>query len=414
MKIHYLLPILVLNLSQATMWGQTANGQSEKGSERAGQLINEYKFDEAISVLQKELTTAQRKKKPTAALEAQLHQAQLGANMLSGTEKVVFIDSITVPRKLFLSRFHLSEGCGKVDVPSRLLESLSSVKTGISAYQNELEDRIIFSIPDKTGHSRLYTSDRLANSWSKPEPLPGLDNDSIQDFPYLMPDGMTLYYAAQGEKSLGGYDIFVTRYNTETQQYLQPENIGMPFNSPANDYLYVVDEQAQIGWFVTDRNQPADTVCIYRFIPSPSREIFERTDDNEEQIRAAAQIRSIKESQAQKNTEIAAALERLKNIGQESDDDSNGKFRFVINDANVYTSLSQFRQARAREMAANWMEKNEKLKATARQLDTLRVQYHEQPGSAIRDQILRLEPLVRQLEEEIAALAKEIRKVELQ
>lgn len=414
MKIHYLLPILVLSLSQTTMWGQTANGQSEKGSERAGQLINEYKFDEAINVLQKELTTAQRKKKPTAALEAQLRQAQLGANMLSGTEKVVFIDSITVPRKLFLSRFHLSEGCGKVDVPSRLLESLSSVRTGISAYQNELEDRIIFSIPDKTGHSRLYASDRLANSWSKPEPLPGLDNDSIQDFPYLMPDGMTLYYAAQGEKSLGGYDIFVTRYNTETQQYLQPENIGMPFNSPANDYLYVVDEQAQIGWFVTDRNQPADTVCIYRFIPSPSREIFERTDDNEEQIRAAAQIRSIKESQAQKNTEIAAALERLKNIGQESDDDSNGKFRFVINDANVYTSLSQFRQARAREMAANWMEKNEKLQATARQLDTLRVQYHEQPGSVIRDQILRLEPLVRQLEEEIAALAKEIRKVELQ
>lgn len=414
MKIHLLIPILALSLSPIAMRGQAQNGKSEGSSEQAQELIDDYNFDEAISVVQKELTTAQRKKKPTAGLEAQLHQAQLGANMLGGTEKIVFIDSMVVPRKQFLSRFHLSEGCGKVDVPARLLESLSSMNTGFSAYQNELEDRIIFTVHDNKGRSRLYTADRLDNSWSKPRPLPGLEGDSIQDFPYLMPDGVTLYYAAQGEKSLGGYDIFVTRYDTETQQYLQPENIGMPFNSPANDYLYVIDEQAQIGWFVTDRNQPDDTVCIYRFIPNASREIYERTGENEEQIRSAAQIRSIKESQNQKTTEIAAALERLKSIGQESESDGLGNFRFVINDTKVYTSLSQFRQARAREMAANWTEKNEELNAAAQQLDTLRIQFHEQPGSTLRERILRLEPMVRQLEEEVAGLAKEIRKIELQ
>ena len=36
-----------------------------------------------------------------------------------------------------------------------------------------------------------------------------------------------------------GYDIFVTRYNTNTYSYLMPENVGMPFNSPYNDYMSV-------------------------------------------------------------------------------------------------------------------------------------------------------------------------------
>ena len=130
MKIHLLIPILALSLSPIAMRGQAQNGKSEGSSEQAQELIDDYNFDEAISVVQKELTTAQRKKKPTAGLEAQLHQAQLGATMLGGTEKIVFIDSMVVPRKQFLSRFHLSEGCGKVDVPARLLESLSSMNTG--------------------------------------------------------------------------------------------------------------------------------------------------------------------------------------------------------------------------------------------------------------------------------------------
>ena len=49
-----------------------------------------------------------------------------------------------------------------------------------------------------------------------------------------MADGVTIYYASDGE-GLGGYDIFVTRYNTNTDTYLVPENVGMPFNSPYND-----------------------------------------------------------------------------------------------------------------------------------------------------------------------------------
>ena len=36
---------------------------------------------------------------------------------------------------------------------------------------------------------------------------------------------------------------------TSTDTYLVPENVGMPFNSPYNDYMYVIDEYNNLGWF---------------------------------------------------------------------------------------------------------------------------------------------------------------------
>ena len=82
-----------------------------------------------------------------------------------------------------------------------------------------------------------------------------------------MSDGITLYYASDGEGSLGGYDIFVTRYDSENGNYLRPDNIGMPFNSPANDYMYAIDEFNNIGWFASDRYQlitKSVSMCLYR------------------------------------------------------------------------------------------------------------------------------------------------------
>ncbi len=386
----------------------------EEDNPQAQVLINEYRFEEAESLLQKEITTAQRKKRPTQKLDKQLQQAQMGTNMLMGTEKIIFIDSIKVPTKQILSHFHLSEGCGKVENPGRLLKELASVRTGASGYLNELGDRILYAIPDKSGHQRLYSSDKLGSRWNRPRPLAGLEGDSLQDYPFLMPDGVTLYFAAQNDKSLGGYDIFVTRYNTDTHQYLQPENIGMPFNSPANDYLYVIDEQAQIGWFVTDRNQPADTACIYMFIPNSSRQIYEWSDENEEAIRQAARITSIRKSQEQQGAKVAAAMERLKGIGQETEDGSATAFRFVVNDHIVYTSMQQFKNPQSREKAEVWLKKHDELQSAAQKLDELRIQYHTEKNDALRNEILRLEPLVQQLSGEVKKLAKEIRKAELQ
>jgi hypothetical protein len=72
--------------------------------------------------------------------------------------------------------------------------------------------------------------------------LPLSINDSgSQAYPFVLSDGLTIYFSTTGHQSFGGYDIFVTRYNLTNDSYLAPNQMNMPFNSPFNDYLMVVD-----------------------------------------------------------------------------------------------------------------------------------------------------------------------------
>ena len=83
----------------------------------------------------------------------------------------------------------------------------------------------------------------------------------------MMSDGITLYYANDGDNTLGGYDIFMTRKGDDGR-FLQPQNIGMPYNSPYDDYMLAIDEVTGAGWWATDRNQIPDSVTIYVFVPN--------------------------------------------------------------------------------------------------------------------------------------------------
>jgi len=51
--------------------------------------------------------------------------------------------------------------------------------------------------------------------------------------PFVMSDGLTLYFASTDHQSFGGYDLYVTRYNLATDSYLVPNQLNMPFNSPS-------------------------------------------------------------------------------------------------------------------------------------------------------------------------------------
>lgn len=51
---------------------------------------------------------------------------------------------------------------------------------------------------------QLYSRIRLLDGWSEPEPLMSLNEQGNVNYPFLMSDGITLYYASDGEGSLGG------------------------------------------------------------------------------------------------------------------------------------------------------------------------------------------------------------------
>lgn len=332
----------------------TVKAKAEKEpAEDAEQLIRTYRFSQAARQLQRNITAATRGGRSTERMEADLQRANMGQDMLGGTEKVCFVDSFVVGRKEVLFRLQLSREAGHIVGLSELtgMNLGHFAEWGHSGFVNELGDRVIFAASDSVGKGKLlWQAFGHGMNWSTATPLEGLEGgDSDRDFPFMMPDGATLYFAAQGEESLGGYDIFVTRYDAETRRFLKPENVGMPFNSPANDYMMGVDESTGLGFFVTDRRQHADSVCVYVFLPNETREVYELTADNEKEVRQAAEIHSIALTQTDPEA-VKAALQRMS--ATRGKDKQAKPRRYVINDGCVYTSLKQFRSDVARRIAS--------------------------------------------------------------
>lgn len=407
--------------------------------EEAQKLMNAYRFDEAITLLETEVKKETRAKRSTAALEEELRRARIGAQMLTATERVCFVDSVVVARHDFFNAYRLSVDCGRIAPLADLLQGndsgLASVaQAGVTAYVNSLDDRLYFAATDSTGLLKLHVSLKTAGQWDEPLQLQGMgSDDDVQDYPYMMADGVTLYYAAQTSDGLGGYDIFVTRASGDETHFVKAENVGMPFNSTANDYLMAIDEENHIGWFVSDRNQPADSICIYCFIPSETREVYDLATTDKEALRRYARIASIKESVSAsiaENPALEATVNEAKSKLQELRSSTRGtaslstqseSTRFVISDARVYTSLSQFRNATARSLAQDVLSLKQTITEKERALEALRTTYHSaktqrttsHSNGQERDEILKAEQELQQLYSLCAEKEKTMRRVEL-
>jgi len=243
---------------------------------------------------------AQRKKsrktvkKPVVVEDPRIQQ------MLVSTQKIIFIDSMVVSKADFIRHIPLSADAG-------LLEQNDS----LGQFTNELKDHrltVFFDKADSACH--IAQCDYIGNTWTTPARVDGISEPSA-NFPFLMPDGITLYFAQKGENSIGGYDLFVTRYDSDTGSFLRAENLGMPFSSTANDYLYAIDEANNLGYFVTDRRQPEGKVCIYVFIPNETRKIYQSEAYSDEQLRALARIDRIADTWSDKKQQ-QAAIARLR------------------------------------------------------------------------------------------------------
>ena len=243
-----------------------------------------------------------------------------------------------------------------------------------------------------------------------------IGDDVDINWPFLLSDGVTLYFAAKGDESIGGFDIFMTRYDESTDRYLKPENIGMPFNSTANDYFYIVDEYDGYGWFATDRHQPKDKVCIYSFILNNVRENYNPDDYSPEQLKQLSELHSISMTWTDKGRRTYAQ-EQLADIAKRKYSQvKKNDFKFVINDKFTYTTLTDFRSVEAAEKYAilyDIMSKKTKLDNSVERARNAFPTAKPKQKEEYRKQLLAAEKQSEKYELEIEDLTKEIRSIEL-
>ena len=336
-------------------------------------------------------------------------------NMREMTQQILIIDSIVVDKDMILPHLRLSSETGSL-MTTR--DFLGKSVNGF-AFVNEMGNKAYFSLPDDSLREQLFTSDVLGNEWSSPQPLKGISEGITEaSYPFMLTDGITFYFAGKGEESIGGYDIFLTRYNSRSGSFFKPENIGMPFNSEANDYLYAVDELNHIGYFVSDRRQPEGKVCIYIFVPSDSRKTYDPSSYTEQQIRDFADIISIADTWGN-GTERKAALSRQKtinNVKPSTEKKSNAQsVPIVINDALTYSSAKDFRSTKAAILYQELVIAHGRLTVVETELAKARDLFPTATAAdrrSLRQEILQMEEEVQQLYQRIPSLEKEIRKEE--
>ena len=297
---------------------------------------------------QRRAAKAQRAKKTQRVqkitLEEQMRQEKL-ERMKSAMQKVMIIDSMVVDKEHFLQYYKLSPETGSISDGDEFFHIKEH--DGYFVHINEIGNKCYYSQQVTDSTSNLFFRESANTEWSNPTPLVGINDDHQfrhVNYPYMMGDGTTFYFAADGdEEGLGGYDIYMTTYDEEDNRFLRPVNIGLPFNSAANDYLYVIDEYANLGWFASDRNQEEGKVCIYVFVPSEMRLTYNIDDYTPEEIDGLAQISSIADTWYDEE-QYSLAIHRLEDIRKgQHDKDNSSNIRFVINDDLTYHQISDFK-----------------------------------------------------------------------
>jgi hypothetical protein len=267
---------------------------------------------------------------------------------------------------------------------------------------NQLGDKIFYAYP--TGERRqynLFTQIRLSDKWGDEKKLPAnINAESNTNYPFILTDGVTIYFASEGNGSIGGYDLFVTRYNIQSDSYLTPEQLGMPFNSLANDYLMVIDETKGLGWFVSDRNQPEDKVCVYLFIPDEQRRRIEGNDI--EMKRSRALVTSIADSR--KPEADYTELIRLAHAAMPAErGEMRRDFEFIVNNQLVYYVWEDFKSPEARDFYEKYLNTGKQIETLAKRLDELRATYARRNRTGKEE----LKPAILQAEEQLYTLLQQ-------
>lgn len=367
----------------------------------------------AAAQKRKQTRKQQPKEQPVVVVE-ETPQERMFKTMLSSTAKVMFIDSIVVDKAAFLNSIPLSSEAGTISTYTKFFNKKTQVP--LSVYLNAFGDRCYYAYGDTLG-TALYSIDRLGKQWSPPHELTEFGEEyQLANYPFLQSDGATLFFAAKGKHSLGGYDIFMTRYDSEEDRFYRPENYGLPFNSTANDYMIAFDDVNELGFLVSDRYQSDDKVCIYTFVPTSPRQNFEGDDLSDEQLKQFARLTSISDTWAfgDRKAAMSRYQQTLSSTAQQKKSDA---FAFIVDDQTTYRQLSDFHTPVARELFKKYAELTASIDTDERTLTMQRDKYASATGRdqrLMREAILRLEHQLYENREKAISMAKEIRKLEIE
>ncbi len=141
----------------------------------------------------------------------------------------------------------------------------SSVKGFSKAvYVPEGSRKIYYSAEDQDGIRNIYMTECRDTVWTRPALLnEHLTSSSDEIFPVLSSDGKTMYFASEGLHGVGGFDIYMSEWSDDEKDWSVPVNMGFPYSSPADDFLFMNTDDGKHTIFASNRDCGIDSVWVY-------------------------------------------------------------------------------------------------------------------------------------------------------
>ena len=209
-----------------------------------------YDFDRCYEILEKLESLEKRHKKIPyiTYLKNRLNKATM---LINTTDFFEVISSQIYDIDQINKGIELPTDNGSIKITFSI-DSLSKQIKPESIYISSENVKRIVKMVDSIGNHKLecqiYVGDKWVESGVSTEEIP-----SDICFPYVFNDGITLYFSNKDENGLGGYDLFMSRFDTDKSKFFAPSLIGMPYNSPENDYLMMYNQKENITYLITDR-----------------------------------------------------------------------------------------------------------------------------------------------------------------
>lgn len=146
---------------------------------------------------------------------------------------------------------------GKWTTLKRITKPINSKYYESTLCYNKDSSMLFFasSRPQGFGGRDLYYLKKENGKWSAPINMgPNVNTEYEEDAPWLHLEDNMLYFSSNSQRSIGGFDIFVTEFDSSAGSWKEPVNLGFPVNSPDDDIYFSLSRSDTKGYFTSSRN----------------------------------------------------------------------------------------------------------------------------------------------------------------
>ncbi|AEA45147.1 PD40 domain-containing protein [Fluviicola taffensis] len=228
-----------------------------------------FQFNEAIKNYNIYIQKSGGNPNPNFETSHQIEMCQNGKKLLTTISDLVVLEKKEIEYASFFRLYNLSNIGGVNLITADYQSKIDKKKNHIPLIHFPDKAQTIYysSYGDSDkGSKDIYCRRRLPDGkWGLPSLVTGNVNTKYdEDFPYLSPNGQYLYFCSKGHNSMGGFDIYRSKFDFETNSFGDPENMDFAISSPDNDLFYVVDSLEKNAYFASTRQSENGKIHVYK------------------------------------------------------------------------------------------------------------------------------------------------------